>query len=535
MQTSNTYNAALYCRLSSEDKQSEDDDKQADSLSIQTQKMMLEKYCQEQGFNIVDTYIDDGYTGTNFNRPSFQRLINDIEKKKVNLVLTKDLSRLGRNYIMTGHYTEIYFPSKNVRYIALNDGIDTSNDDNDIAPFKNILNDMYSKDISKKVRAAKRSRALQGLYIGCEAPYGYIKDPNNRNRLIIDEPAAEIVRYIFKLSQEGMGICGIATKLTKKAIPIPSVYKANKGQNRYLNLVKTFNEVKKRTWSSLTVLTILKRRTYIGETTNLKREIPNYKTTKVRFNPPEKWIVVPYTHEAIIPEEEFNRTQELLAARQIKQTYFHENLFKGLAVCGICNKKMILSNEKNWNDGKKMAYKCNTCARTSFQPRHFNAFGYDELKTIVTARVNEYINLFKNDENFLKLLSNKTDNHDQFIQHNLEVAEIDKRLKTLLKLTKKIYEDFVSEVISEDTYKNLTKEYELEQKTLKYKYDLLTKKEENSTDLKAPENLNILTKDLLNKIIDKIEIHSEGDYKKKKKKTIKILYKFTKPIEETLF
>ncbi len=524
-----TYKAALYCRLSS------DDGTQGDSASIQTQKLMLQKYCNEQGFNIVDTYVDDGFTGTNFNRPSFQRLINDIEEKKVNLVLTKDLSRLGRNYIMTGHYTEIYFPSKNVRYIALNDGIDTSNDNNDLAPFKNILNDMYSKDISKKVRAAKRHRALQGLYIGCDAPYGYMKDPNNHNRLIIDEQSAEIVRYIFKLAQEGNGICGIATILTKEAVPIPSVYKANKGDTRYLHHIDKFNEIKKRTWSSFTVFTILKRRTYIGETTSLKKETPNHKTTKVRFNPPEKWIVVPYTHEAIISEEEFDRTQQILSARQVKQKYHHENLFKGLVFCGTCNRRMILENARDWNNGKKWIYKCNTCARTTFQPRHFNMFKYDKLKPIITARVNEYINLFKNDEAFLKMLKDKPNNHNEFIQHNLELAEIDKRLKTLLKLTKKIYEDYASEVISIDTYQDLTKEYELEQKALKYKRDLLSQKEENTTDFVTSDNSNILTKDLLNRIIDKIEIHSEGDFKKKKRKTIKILYRFTKPIEETLF
>ncbi len=523
------YKAPIYCRLSS------DDGTGGDSASIQTQKLMLEKYCIEKGFNIVDTYIDDGFTGTNFNRPSFQRLVKDIEQKKVNLVLTKDLSRLGRNYIMTGHYTEIYFPSKNVRYIAINDGIDTSNDNNDLAPFKNILNDMYSKDISKKIRAAKRSRALQGLYIGSDTPYGYMKDQNNHNHLIIDEPAAEIVRYIFKLAQEGMGISAIATKLTKEGIPIPSVYKANKGDTRYLRHVTKFSELKKRTWTIATVFSILKRRTYLGETTNLKREIPNYKTTKVRFNPPEKWIVVPYTHEPIIPEEEFDRTQKILSARQIKQTYFHENLFKGLVFCGTCNRRMILENAKDWNNGKKWVYKCNTCARTTFQPRHFNMFKYDKLKPIITARVNEYINLFKNDETFLKTLRNKSNNKNQFIQHNLELTEIDKRLKMLLKLTKKIYEDYASEVISQDTYQALTKEYEIEQKSLKEKYNLLTQNEDNATDFIATDNLNVLTKDLLNKIIEKIEIHSEGDFRKKKKKTIKILYKFTKPIEETLF
>ena len=163
------YNTGIYCRLSS------DDGNQGDSSSIQTQKLMLEKHCKEQGFTIYDYYVDDGFSGLNFNRPSFQRLLTDIESGKINLVITKDLSRLGRDYIQTGYYTEVYFQSKGVRYIALNDAIDTSHDNNDIAPFKNILNDMYAKDLSRKIKTAKRQRALNGMFISAQTPFGYRK------------------------------------------------------------------------------------------------------------------------------------------------------------------------------------------------------------------------------------------------------------------------------------------------------------------------------------------------------------------------
>ena len=182
------YRVGLYCRLSV------DDGSVGESGSIQTQKMILEKYCSDNKFKIVDVYIDDGFSGLNFNRPSFQKMLHDIDDKKINLVITKDLSRLGRDYIQTGYYTEVYFASKGVRYIAVNDNIDTLYDNNDIAPFKNILNDMYAKDLSRKVKAAKKQRAMNGLFISAQTPYGYKKDPNDKNHLVIDEEASIIVK-----------------------------------------------------------------------------------------------------------------------------------------------------------------------------------------------------------------------------------------------------------------------------------------------------------------------------------------------------
>ena len=187
------YMAALYCRLS------KDDEQIGESVSIETQKLILEDYCEQNGIQIYDIYVDDGFSGLNFQRPEFMRLLDDIKKGRVNLVITKDLSRLGRDYIQTGYYTEIFFSKYRVRYIAVNDGIDTEKDDNDIAPFKNILNDMYAKDISKKIKSAKYQRACKGYYISAQAPYGYKVDPLNHNHLIIDEYAAATVKEIFSL------------------------------------------------------------------------------------------------------------------------------------------------------------------------------------------------------------------------------------------------------------------------------------------------------------------------------------------------
>jgi site-specific DNA recombinase len=223
MEQQRIYNAAIYCRLSKDDEQA------GESISIGTQKSMLESYCREQGFLVYDYYIDDGYSGLNFNRPGFERMLNDIDNGKVNLVITKDLSRLGRDYIQTGYYTEVYFSRKHVRYIALNDRFDSMRDDNDIAPFKNILNDMYAKDLSRKVKAAKRQRAKNGYYISAQAPYGYKVNPANKNQLVVDDEPASVVKEMFRLALAGNSTVQITKILTERKILIPSFYKAKNG------------------------------------------------------------------------------------------------------------------------------------------------------------------------------------------------------------------------------------------------------------------------------------------------------------------
>ena len=225
------------------------------------------------GFKIYDVYVDDGYSGLNFNRPGFQRMIQDIQSGKINLVITKDLSRLGRNYIETGYYTEHYFKDVGVRYIAINDGIDTINDNNDIAPFKNILNDMYSKDLSRKVKATKKSRNQRGLYTATQVLYGYKKDPENNNHLIVDEEVRPVIELIFRLALEGHGCPKIASILTERGIYTPGYYKRMKGNIR-------FARFKNKGWTYVTVRKILGDVVYLGHIESNKYEVINYKTKK---------------------------------------------------------------------------------------------------------------------------------------------------------------------------------------------------------------------------------------------------------------
>ena len=225
--TTSQKRAAGYCRLS------KDDNLPGESMSIGTQKSMIEDFCADQGFTLCDFYIDDGYSGLSFKRPGFQRLLTDIEQGRINIVITKDLSRLGRDYIMTGYYSEIYFPSMSVRYIALSDDFDSEKGYNDIAPFKNILNDMYARDISRKVKNAKRQRAKQGLFTSSQPPYGYKQDEENKGHLLIDEEAAQVVRLIFDLAAAGKGAVAIADELKARKIVTPSTYKYRRSDVRF--------------------------------------------------------------------------------------------------------------------------------------------------------------------------------------------------------------------------------------------------------------------------------------------------------------
>ena len=331
--------AALYCRLS------KDDDQSGESVSIGTQRSILEDYCREQGHPIHKVYIDDGYSGTNFNRPGFQELLDDVERGAVNLVITKDLSRLGRDYIMTGYYSEIYFPSKGVRYIAVADNFDSLKNDNDIAPFKNILNDMYARDISRKIKNAKRQRAKNGLQRLAQPPYGYRMNPNTPSRLIIDPEPAEVVRLIFSLTLEGMGQIAITKELAARKIVAPSVYKHRQGDTRFSGYGPVTDGDPYR-WSSATIGSILRNPVYTGDLILLKTEVVNHKTGRSAVVPEDRRVVIPNAHEAIISREIFEQAAKIRAEHRCPARMGRENLFRGVLFCDCCGHPLTLSRKK---------------------------------------------------------------------------------------------------------------------------------------------------------------------------------------------
>ena len=309
MKNNELYKAGLYCRLS------KDDDQAGESVSIGTQRAILADYCTENQFAIHKVYVDDGYSGLNFNRPGFLELIADVENGAINMVITKDLSRLGRDYIMTGYYSEVYFPSKNVRYIAISDGFDSLKHDNDIAPFKNILNFMYAKDLSRKVKNAKRQRAKQGLFMGSQAPYGYQRDPNNKSHLIIDPEAAEVVRQIFLLAEQGAGSVVIASTLEARGVLSPSAYKGLHGGQK-LDHDPVIKSRSPYSWCATTISGILNNPLYTGTLISLKTESVDCKTKQRKAVEKARQIKTPNAHEAIISQEQFDRVHEIRASHR---------------------------------------------------------------------------------------------------------------------------------------------------------------------------------------------------------------------------
>lgn len=309
------YNVGIYIRLSKED----NDKFKNESESITNQRQLLYKYVSEKGYNLKYEYVDDGYSGTNFDRPGFKKMIDDIEQGKINMVVTKDLSRLGRDYIKSGYYVENYFPEKKVRYVSLLDGVDTKEDNNDIAPFKALFNDMVSKDTSKKITAILQNKKQQGLFLGNSAPYGYIKDPNNKYHLIIDDYASKIVKEIFNLKLENKTNIEIANILNERNIDPPSKYKKQ--------------TTKTHQWGPTSIYNILTNKEYTGCLVSnvwTKVSYKNKKRVKRNFN---KWIIIPNCHEAIISEDIYNKINN--KNNVLKQVYCYE-----------CNKPLSLTKMK---------------------------------------------------------------------------------------------------------------------------------------------------------------------------------------------
>ncbi|MGX8700080.1 recombinase family protein [Caproiciproducens sp.] len=344
------YKTAFYIRLSKED----DHDKESESVT--NQRSLLTEFAREQRLDVFGTYIDDGFSGTNFDRPDFQRMIADIEAKKINMVVTKDMSRLGRDYIQTGYYLEKYFPMNGVRYISLLDGVDTGVDSsvNDITPFKAILNDLYAKDISKKITSVKRDKQRRGQFIGGKAAYGYKLSEKHKNTIEIDPPAAEVVRRMFSLALEGKSCHNIAVTLNKEGIPTPS---------QYANLTAAKKGAYNGKWSSERVTFMLRNEVYIGNMVQGRTRKINYKINGCRRLPPEEWTVVEGTHEPIIGRETFRKVQMMVASRVHTHSCTHDFLLKGLIFCHECGHPLGVLERTLAGNKKVLYFFCRTYQR----------------------------------------------------------------------------------------------------------------------------------------------------------------------------
>lgn len=344
------YHAALYIRLSKED------ENEGPSGSVTNQQSLLHAFVREHRLDVYDTYIDDGWSGTSFDRPGFQRMLRDIEAGKVNMVITKDLSRLGRDYIMTGHYMERYFPEKRVRYISLLDGVDTGIESsaNDITPFRAIMNDMYAKDISKKIKSVKHDKQRKGEFIGGKPMYGYRMHPLEKNRIVIDEDAAPVVRRIFAMALAGTSCRQIAVRLNEEGVLSPAAY---------AGLTLSCHGPYSGQWSSERITAMLKNETYIGNMVQGRTARISYKTKKCLRRQPQQWVVVEHTHEPLIDPETFRKVQLMVNSRRNTRSRTYDFLLKGLIFCHECGYPLAVMNRRNAAGEDRLFFVCRTYQR----------------------------------------------------------------------------------------------------------------------------------------------------------------------------
>ena len=344
------YHVALYIRLSKED------ENEGPSGSVTNQQSLLHAFVREHRLDVYDTYIDDGWSGTSFDRPGFQRMLRDIEAGRVNMVITKDLSRLGRDYIMTGHYMERYFPEKRVRYISLLDGVDTGIESsaNDITPFRAIMNDMYAKDISKKIKSVKHDKQRKGEFIGGKPMYGYRMHPSEKNRIVIDEDAAPVVRRIFAMALAGTSCRQIAVRLNEEGVLSPAAY---------AGLTLSCHGPYSGQWSSERITAMLKNETYIGNMVQGRTARISYKTKKCLRRQPQQWVVVEHTHEPLIDPETFRKVQLMVNSRRNTRSRTYDFLLKGLIFCHECGYPLAVLNRRNAAGEDRLFFVCRTYQR----------------------------------------------------------------------------------------------------------------------------------------------------------------------------
>ena len=532
-----TYNTALYLRLS------RDDELQGESGSIQTQRLMLQQYAAEHGLTVANEYIDDGWSGTNFDRPGFQRMIDDIEDGKINCVITKDLSRLGRNYILTGQYTEIYFPSKGVRYIAVNDNVDTINGENELAPFLNILNEMHARQTSKKVKAAMRTRFANGAHYGAYAPLGYIKNPDKKGHLLIDEETRWIVEKIFNLALQGTGAAKITRILTEEKVPTAGWLNFQRFGPCALIYVDAPPE-KAFAWSIAIVKEILKSETYIGNSVHNRQSNISFKDTRKVRKSESDWWRVENTHEAIISKEDFQKVQEMIASRRRKQKDGTTQIFSGLVKCADC--------------GWSLAYGVNRQNKNPYAHYHCSKYGqglrqcsmhyirYDVLYSYILSRLQYWFNeVQQNESQLLERLLKSSDSERSSARKKAasELKKAQKRQAEIDALFSRMYEDRVTGRITERNFSMLSDKYQTEQETLAQAIDSLQQQlaqdMQDSADaekwialIKQYKTPTELTAELLNALIEKILVHEASkDENGNRVQKVEIYYRFIGKID----
>lgn len=518
---------ALYARLS------KDDDLVGDSNSIVHQKEILAKYAKEHGFTNIEFYVDDGFSGTNFNRPDFQRMMADAEEGKLSTVIVKDMSRFGRDYIMVGYYTEIYFSNLDIRFIAINDNVDSNiQTENDLTPFKNVFNEWYARDTSKKIRAVFKAKGNSGKHLSTNPPFGYKKDPNDKEKWIIDDEAAQTVRRIFEMFANGVRMPEIARKLTQEKVETPTLYNLKHGIK--IRRTSEFPEI----WSNATIKGILDQIAYAGHTVNFQTTKKSYKNKKQVRLPKEGWVIYRNTQEAIIDEKTFETVQQM---RNVKRAYtkFNEpNMFSGLLFCADCGNRLTIQRvAKNRNMDN---FTCATYRKKKKGLCSSHRILVSELTEVVKSdlqKVCEYVFLHEKEFTDEYLSGSKKETEKFQSKTKTEIKRLSDRQEEIGRIIRKLYEDNVSGRITDERFDFLAKSYEdegndLKQKTIELQ-NALTASVQDEEKLskflkivKAYTEIQELTPEILNSFIEKIYIGETERYDGRKMQDVEIIYKF---------
>lgn len=517
---------ALYCRLS------RDDELSGDSNSIVHQKEILSAYAEKRGFENTRFYVDDGYSGTNFNRPDFLRMMDDVNNGLVGTIIVKNMSRFGRDYIMVGYYTEIMLPQMDIRFIAVNDNVDSENQaDNDFTPFRNIINEWYAKDTSKKIRSVLKAKGNSGKHLSVIPPFGYKKDPNDKEKWIIDEDAAQIVRKIYRLYLDGNTMGGIARMLTAEGIETPKLYAENRGIKHYK--AATYPEI----WSRISVEYILSNYEYTGSTVNFKTKRKSFKNKKQWIQSKEDWAVFEGTQEAIIDKETFETVQKMRGTKRAYTKFNEVNIFSGLLYCADCGGRMTIRRRKE--DRRRDAFICSTYRKKKKNLCTEHAIKVSALDQIVLQDIRKvcaYIKQYEQEfvEEFRKCSVKESARLQLMGKSELKKAE--NRLSEIERIIVKLYEEKVCGRMPEERFELLAKNYETEQAELKQKTEALkaslAAKEERDGSLekfvslvRSYTEVQNLTPEILNSFIDKIYIGKPERIDGQRVQEVKIIYK----------
>ncbi|MBR3868247.1 MAG: recombinase family protein [Clostridia bacterium] len=537
MQSNNIGITALYCRLSRDD-----GNKENESNSIENQKLMLARYAKEKGFENTRFYVDDGFTGTNFNRPDFKRMMEDVEAGYISTIIVKDMSRFGRNYVEVGLYTESYFPENNIRFIAITDLVDSADGENEIIPFKNVMNEMYARDISKKVRSAKRIRGNMGEPLS-QPPYGYMKDPQNPKKWVVEPEAAKVVKKIFELYLEGYGQEKIAWYLQDNGIKNCTAYWQERGIGRGGKKVQP-NPYK---WKSSTIRQILVRQEYCGDVVNFKTYSQSFKNKKRHMSPKEDLKIFKDVHEPIISRDTYEAVQRLVGTckrRDPLPQNGKKNIFCDFLVCAECGHKLWYHvNTRN----KDIHYfSCSNYVkdyRGSCQHRHY--VRADAIEQIVSMEIKKLANYLKNNEDELvEVLTMKTEADIQAERKylNAELQRCTSRQNTVNSLYEKLYEDNALGKVTDAWFLHMSQKYEIEKAELKKKMAKIHEDLEALNERKKDKDVFVesvrrfiqmdkLTTPLLRELIDHIDVYETEGTGKNKTQRIVIHYRFVGNIE----